>query len=66
MSSDITVIQYERFIGPKENFVMVFYLDVIDLQYNSQNAKVPMGPKRGQLSRYLEAALMTDVLITAL
>ena len=45
---------------------MVFYLDVIELQYNSQNAKVPMGPKQGQLSRYLEAALMTDVLITAL
>ena len=31
--------------GPNETFSMVFYLDITELQYNSQSAKLPMGPK---------------------
>ena len=34
------------FQGPNEFFSMVFYLDLADLQYNGQIAKVPMRPKQ--------------------
>ena len=35
-----------RFLGPNETISMVFHLDITDLQYNCQKAKVPMGPKQ--------------------
>ena len=38
-------VQQSRFLGPNETFSIVFYLVITDLQYNSQNAEVPMGPK---------------------
>ena len=33
-------------MSPKESFIMVFYLNITDLQYNSKKSKVPMGPKQ--------------------
>ena len=35
-----------KILGPNETFSIVFYLVTTDLQYNSQNAEVPMGPKQ--------------------
>ena len=35
-----------RFSGLKVNFLMVVYLDITDLQYDSQNEEVSMGPKQ--------------------
>ena len=39
-------IQQSRFLGHNVTFSRVFCLIITDLQYNSQNVAVPMGPKQ--------------------
>ena len=40
------VIGYNGFLGPNETFSTVFHLIITVLQYNSQNAEVPMELKQ--------------------